>query len=67
MALLPLIAFGGGLALELEIECTVFLQESQIAQDVLLDFLWLGFGIDFLQIGDDLLDGVLAVAALDNF
>src|SRR5712664_2703553 len=27
----------------------------------------LGFGIDLLQIQNDLLDGVLAVAALDNF
>ena len=45
----------------------IFLQERQIAQDVLLDFLWCGFGIDFLQICDDLLDSVLAVAALNDF
>jgi hypothetical protein len=54
-------------ALQLEIEGTLLMQESEIAEDVLRDFLRLGFGIDFLQIHNDLLDGVLAVAALDNF
>jgi len=43
------------------------LQKGEIAKDVLLDLVRLGFGIDPLQIHDDLLDGVLAVAALDNF
>src|SRR6267378_1123920 len=53
--------------LRFEVEGTIFLQERQIAQDVLLDFLRGGFGIDFLQICDDLLDGMLTVAALDDF
>ena len=53
-------------ALQLEIEGTLLMQESEIAEDVLRDFLRLGFGIDFLQIHNDLLDSVLAVAALDN-
>jgi hypothetical protein len=52
--------------LRLEIQGTVLLQKSEIAEDVLLDLLWLGFGIDLLQIQDDLLDSMFAVAALDN-
>src|SRR5438445_850974 len=50
-----------------EIESAFFLQESKVAENVLLDFLRRGFGIDLLQIRNDLLDGVPAVAALDNF
>jgi hypothetical protein len=53
-------------ALQLEIEGTLLMQESEIAKNIRFHFLRLGFGIDFLQIHDDLLDGVLAVATLDN-
>ena len=52
--------------LQLKVESALFLQKVEIAKDVLLDLVRLGFGIDFLQVHDDLLDGVLAVAALDN-
>src|SRR6267143_3835336 len=53
--------------LQLKVERALFLQKVEIAKDVLLDLVRLGFGIDLLQIHDDLLDSVLAVAALDNF
>src|SRR5260370_23356391 len=53
-------------ALQLEIESTLFLQKGEIAEDVLLDLVRRGFGINLLQIHDDLLDGVFTVAALDN-
>src|SRR3989449_4585800 len=53
--------------LQRKVESALFLQKGEIAKDVLLDLVRLGFGIDLLQIHDDLLDGVLAVAALDNF
>jgi hypothetical protein len=53
--------------LQLEIERALFLQKGEIAKDVLLDLLRLGFGIDLLQVQNDLLDGVLAVATLDDF
>src|SRR2546427_5926303 len=52
--------------LQRKVESALFLQKSEIAKDVLLDLVRLGFGIDFLQVHDDLLDGVLAVATLDN-
>ena len=51
----------------LEIQGAVFLEEGQIAEDVLFYFGGIGFGVDLLQFGDDLLDGSLAVAALDDF
>src|SRR3989442_11508907 len=54
-------------ALQLKVERPVFLQKGEIAKDVLFDLMWLGFGIDLLQIQNNLLDGVLAVTALDNF
>ena len=53
-------------ALQLKVERPVFLQKGEIAKDVLFDLMWLGFGIDLLQIQNNLLDGVLAVAALHN-
>src|SRR5712664_3938256 len=53
--------------LQLKVERALFLQKGEIAEDVLLDLLRLGFGIDLLQIQNDLLDSVLAVATLDNF
>src|SRR6266403_2961875 len=53
--------------LQRKVERALFLQKGEIAKDVLLDLLRLGFGIDLLQIQNDLLDGVLAVAAFDDF
>src|SRR6202140_5769136 len=51
----------------LKVESALFLQKDEIAKDVLLDLVRLGFGIDLLQIHNDLVHGVFAVAALDNF
>jgi len=42
-------------------------EEFEIAEDVGSDFLWLGFGIEGLEFSDDLLDGMITVAALDDF
>jgi hypothetical protein len=42
-------------------------EELEVAEDVGFDFFGGGFGIEFLEIGDDLLHGVFAVAALDDF
>jgi hypothetical protein len=53
--------------LKFEVQGAFFLQQFHVAEDVLLDFLGLGFGVKLLQIGDDLRNGVLTVAALDNF
>jgi hypothetical protein len=53
--------------LQLEVQGALFLQESKITEDVLLDFVRLGFRINLLQVRDDLVDGMLAVAALDDF
>src|SRR6266481_2831588 len=63
----PKCARHGGLPLQVEIESTFLLEKSKIAEDILFDLLRLRLGIDLLQIRDDLLDGVLAVAALNNF
>ena len=43
------------------------MQKCEVAEDVLFDLLRLGFGIDSLKVRDDLLDGVAAVAALNDF
>jgi hypothetical protein len=43
------------------------MEPSQVIQDIGLDFFWFGFRVNLLQLGDDLLDGVFAVAALDYF
>ena len=53
--------------LVLEIDGALVVQKSQVAEDVCLDASWLGFGIDLLQLRDDLLHRVFAVAALDDF
>src|SRR6266481_4513560 len=53
--------------LQLKVERAIFLQKCEIAKDVLLDLVRLGFGIALLQIHDDLLAAVLTVAAPDNF
>ncbi len=50
-----------------EIEGALFLEALQISEDILLDFLRLGFRIQFLQVGNNLLDRVISVAALDDF
>jgi hypothetical protein len=42
-------------------------EELEVAEDVLFDFVGVGFGIEPLQVGDELGDGVLAVAARDDF
>lgn len=42
------------------------MEEFEVTKDVGLDFLRLGFGVDRLEFGDDLLDGVAAVAALND-
>jgi hypothetical protein len=53
--------------LRFKVESTFLLQKCEVAEDVLFYLLRLGLGIDFLQVRDDLPDGVLAVAALDDF
>jgi len=63
-ALLPMALAGAAIV---EVEGALFLQKGEIAENVLFHFLWLRFRIDLLQLGNDLLDGVFAVAALDNF
>jgi hypothetical protein len=42
-------------------------EKFEIAENVLFDFVWFGFAIELLQFGDQLRDGVLAVAAGDDF
>ena len=39
----------------------------EVAEDVGFDFVGVGFGVELLQVGDELGDGVLAVAAGDDF
>ena len=50
-----------------KVEGAFFLQELQVAEYVLFHFLRRGLGIDLLQILNNLFNGVLAVAALDDF
>jgi hypothetical protein len=50
-----------------EIEGALVVQQGQVAEDIGFDLGRLGFGIDLLQLVDDLLHGVLAIAALHNF
>jgi hypothetical protein len=42
-------------------------EELEVAEDVGFDFGGLGFGVELLEFSDDLVDGVLAVAALNYF
>jgi hypothetical protein len=51
----------------LKIQGALVVEELKVAEDVGFDFFRGGLGIEFLEIGDDLLDGVLAVATLDDF
>jgi hypothetical protein len=53
--------------LRLEIERALLFEKSQVAKNILFDFLRLGFGIDSLQVADNGGDGVLAIATLDDF
>src|SRR5713226_3302110 len=50
-----------------EFQRALVVKEREVAEDVLFDFGGLGFGVELLQIGDDLGDGVSAVAARDDF
>src|SRR5215467_2207686 len=50
-----------------KIESSLFLQELKIAEDVLLDFVRLGLGVDQLQLADNLGYGVLTIAARNDF
>ena len=50
-----------------KIEGALIVEQFQIAENVLFDFLRIGFGIESLQVGDDFFDGVFAVAALNDF
>ena len=42
-------------------------EKFEVAEDVGFDFVWFGFGVELLQCGDKLRDGVFAVAAGDDF
>jgi len=50
-----------------KIEGALGVEELEVAEDVLFDFVGIGFGVELLQFGDDLGDGVFAVAAGDDF
>jgi len=56
-----------GAAKSCEIDCALVVQTRQVVEDVGLDFFWLGFRVNLLQLTDDLPHGTLAVAALDYF
>ena len=62
---------GGGKIAALQklrkIERALVVQQRQITEDVSFDFSWFGFGVNLLQLADDLLNRVLAVATLHNF
>ena len=51
----------------MKVEGALVVEELQVAEDVRFHFGGLGFGVVLLEFGDDLLDGVVAVAALDDF
>jgi hypothetical protein len=42
-------------------------EELEVAEDVLFDFVGVGFAVELLQVGDELGDGVAAVAAGNDF
>jgi hypothetical protein len=50
-----------------EVEGALVAEEREVGEDVRLDFLRDGSGVDGLKFGDDLGDGVPAVAAFDDF
>ena len=43
------------------------MEELEVAEDVGFDFVGFGFGVELLEFGDELGDGVFAVAAGDDF
>jgi hypothetical protein len=49
-----------------EIERPLIVQSPEVAEDVICDLLWLSLRVDPLQFGDDFVNGVRAVATLDN-
>ena len=51
----------------LELEVILRGEKRKIAKNVLFDAIRLGFGVEKLQLGNDLLHAVAAVAALDDF
>src|SRR5215469_11752550 len=53
--------------LGLEVEGAFLLQKREIAEDVLFDLTRFGFGIEQLQLADNLRHGMLAVAARNDF
>jgi hypothetical protein len=50
-----------------KIDGALVAQESQIAENVGFDAIWLGFCVDLLQLRNDLVHGVFSVATLDDF
>jgi hypothetical protein len=50
-----------------KVEGALVVEELQIAEDVGFDFVGLSFGVELLQLGDELGDRMLAVAAGDDF
>lgn len=50
-----------------ELKGVLGVEKLEVAEDVLLDFFGLGLRIDLLEFEDDLRDGVLAVAAGNDF
>ena len=51
----------------MKIESTLVSKQRKIAKNILLDLGWVGFGINRLQFGDDLLNSAFAVAAFNDF
>jgi hypothetical protein len=49
-----------------EIERSLIVKPREVAEDVVFDFLWLGLRVELLQFGNNLLNGALAVATLDD-
>jgi hypothetical protein len=53
--------------LRFEVKGAFGLQELEVAEDVGFHFFRLGFGVELLEFGDDLLDSMTSVAALYDF
>ena len=50
-----------------EVQGALVVQARQVIKDIGLYFFRLGFGVDLLELANDLLNGVIAVAAFDYF
>ena len=50
-----------------EVEGALVLESLKVTEDVGFDLCGLGFGVELLKFCDDLLDSVMAIAALDDF